>query len=160
MDVLQQNSPRPQAIDGIIVQNDPVNRIDPWGLLPGQEYLTAEEAGFNAVNDVLNKSRKEGREYCGNVYKTPNDRFSYTEACPGSKARCVCTECEQTTIPEGTSRAATGYHTHGRNDPGYDNEEFSDWEKDVSDVFGRPVFVGTPSGKIKMYHQGAVTPLN
>lgn len=52
--------------------------------------------------------------------------------------------------PPGTSNAGD-YHTHGKNDRKYDNEIFSDRDKDANDSEKRPGFLGTPSGDIKVY---------
>ena len=39
-DLLQENSSRPEVLDGVNVQNDPVNAVDPWGLERSEEHTS------------------------------------------------------------------------------------------------------------------------
>jgi Domain of unknown function (DUF4329) len=60
--------------------------------------------------------------------------------------------------PTGTKNVGD-YHTHGANDPGYDNENFSSTDKKQNDREGVPGFLGTPNGDIKIYQNGGVRTL-
>jgi hypothetical protein len=43
------------------------------------------------------------------------------------------------------------YHTHGADDPGFDNENFSPTDKRRADKEMRPNILGTPNRAIKIY---------
>ncbi|MDD4910182.1 MAG: DUF4329 domain-containing protein [Candidatus Omnitrophica bacterium] len=125
--------------------NNPLIWIDPWGLKPGDPYPTEDAAGKDAVNDINPKSISEGREYGGWVYENPNGTYSYTKPYPGSKAGTSLGP-----RPSG-GRVVGDYHTHGANDPGYNNENFS--LQDIADNrrSGTTGYLGTPSGAVKKY---------
>lgn len=43
------------------------------------------------------------------------------------------------------------WHTHGGDDPRYDNENFSNQDKSVSESAGIPGYLGTPRGSFQKY---------
>ena len=138
---------RRESLDGIVVQNNPVNYVDPSGLAPGDSYPTPRDAGRQAIIDINPTSIKQGKEYGGVIYTKPNGSSSYTAPVPGGQAGVI--------IPFNTSPPATGwYHTHGANDPGYDNENFSSADLNISNSRNIPGYLGTPSGAIKEYTSG------
>jgi hypothetical protein len=53
-------------------------------------------------------------------------------------------------VPEGTVNAAR-WHTHGGNDPGYDNENFSPQDKANARREHVDSYLGTPGGTIREY---------
>ncbi|MDL5367279.1 DUF4329 domain-containing protein [Xanthomonas sp. NCPPB 2654] len=131
------------------VGGNSVNRTDPLGLAPGDCYPTKDKAGANAINDINYTSIREGAEYAGRIYRNPNGTFSYTSPSRGSMAG-------SSPGPVGPNSVGD-YHTHGANDPGYDNENFSN--PDITGITadnaaaqnGNIGYLGTPAGKIKKY---------
>lgn len=131
--------------------NDPINLIDRDALRPGESYPTANDAATQALDDVNEQSINQCREYGGWVYRLPNGTWTYGKATKGSQHR--------TTLPL-RPRGGSPYHTHGCCEPDYNNEEFSGTDKDVSDRFGVPGFLGTPSGSMKRYDPDPARPRN
>jgi len=127
------------------VWNSPLNWLDPFGLLPGQSYNSPDEAALQAIDDVNNQSIQEGVEYAGRLYELNDGLYSYTSPNRGTKDRSTPGFCEN-------SRGY--YHTHGDNDPRYDNENFSPADKYIAELENYPGYVGTPSGSIKKYVPG------
>ncbi|MCC7517509.1 MAG: DUF4329 domain-containing protein, partial [Pseudomonadales bacterium] len=127
------------------VEQSPGRFIDLFGLAPGDSYPNADMAGWAAVNDINHQSVREGREYAGRVYENADGSYSYTEPNPGTKDSST-----PPSVPDGTQNAGR-YHTHGANDPGYDNENYSDTDKQNAEDEGVPSYLGTPSGDTKKY---------
>jgi len=127
------------------VGNNPLNLVDPWGLAPGDPYPTADAAGTQAVKDINPTSIKEGVEYAGRVYQNPDGTYSYTAPNKGDKDSSNAGKCPNGKKNEGD------YHTHGSDDPGYDNENFSQVDIDGNKADGKPGYLGTPKGDVKKY---------
>ncbi len=134
--------------------NDPVNFIDPLGLAPGDPYPTSHDAAHDAVSDVNPTSISTSTEYAGMIYQNPDGTFSYTPpnrgsndgANPGGPSSC----------PSGTT-PTDYYHTHGSADPGYDNDNFSNADKDYGNHYNVDGYLGTPSGDLKHYDHSSGT---
>lgn len=109
-------------------------------------YPTAEAAAVAAMQEVNAKSVKEGREYGGWVHKNSDGTYSYDPPVKGSKDGL-------TNMPGKGPNDVVWYHTHGANDPGYDNENFSGatGDKGYSKANNADGYVATPSGAIKKY---------
>ena len=142
------------------VEGNPISYVDPIGLWPGGRYSSADAAGIQAIKDINPQSIREGREYAGRVYQNKDSWYSYTEPNRGTKDRSDAGVC-----PSGTTNVGD-YHTHGADDPGFDNENFSRGDKRGNDREGVPGYLGVPSGDIKKYtpipgrpERGAVTTL-
>jgi RHS repeat-associated protein len=127
------------------VYNNPVRYVDLWGLKPGDPYPTADAAAINAIMDINPTSISEGREYAGRIYQRSDGTYSYTPPNPGTKDRSYGGPPPKNTKNQGH------YHTHGGDDPIYDNENFSPADKRASEREGVPEYLGTPKGKIKKY---------
>lgn len=125
--------------------NDPINFIDPLGLLPGDPYPSADAAGANAVNDINYQSIIENREYAGRVYQNSDGTYSYT-----SPNAWTVDRSRPGPIPPETTNAGS-YHTHGGYDPKYDSENFSPADIDLYTREGASGYLGTPNGVIKKY---------
>ena len=122
-----------------------MNFVDPFGFAPGDKYKSPDEAANHAIEDVNSTSIKEGREYAGRIYQNSDGTYSYTAPNKGTKSGSCPGETPADKKNEGY------YHTHGSDDPGYDNENFSPEDKNFANNEGKPGYVGTPSGKTKKY---------
>jgi hypothetical protein len=134
------------------VQNNPVNLTDPFGLKPGDKYPTQDAAAIAASNDINNTSISEGKEYAGWIYRNDDGTYSYTAPNAGTKDGS-----DPGAQPDG---GTAYYHTHGANDPGYDNENFSDADTNFADKKGVDGYVATPGGDIKKYDHDTKTGSN
>ncbi|MBV8800190.1 MAG: DUF4329 domain-containing protein [Alphaproteobacteria bacterium] len=125
------------------VGNDPTNRTDPRGVAPGDWYDTPGEAAQAAIEDINPTSIQESTEYAGRVYHFWfSNGWSYTAPNRGDVASSspgTCLTCRD------------AYHTHGGNDPRYQNEIFSDEDMKYSESLGYPLWLGTPKGHILKY---------
>ncbi len=129
----------------VYAENDPGNKLDPTGLAPGDKYRTGSDAGYQAVKDINATSIKENLEYAGKIYINSNGTYSYTVPVRGEEHRS-----KPGPIPEGTKLAGR-YHTHGADNDGYDDQNFSDADKDNSIRHKVPSFLGTPNGEVKKF---------
>jgi hypothetical protein len=79
--------------------------------------------------------------------------YSYTKPRRGGIASSFPGE-----IPFGMEPAGF-VHTHGGNDPLYDNEHFSPADIDIVNegIYGIPGYLGTPSGSVQMLYPGGNT---
>ena len=129
------------------VDGDPLDWIDPWGLVPGAPYPTPSAAALQALRDINPTSISQHREYAGRICQMwfGLGSCTYTPPIPGSKDHSTPGTC-----PFGNSNVGM-YHTHGGNDPGYDNEHFSPKDKDAADREQVPSYLGTPSGNALQY---------
>ncbi len=146
--------------------NDPINFIDPTGLPVGTPYSSAHKAAKAVLSETNPKSISEDIEYAGMIYQNPgDDNYYYTEPKAGKTTRnekgtvirkgsnpyIEKLECDQTPI--------ASYHTHGKHDPGKDEERFSDWPtpypNDMDWFEGNPGidgYLATPEGKLIWYN--------
>lgn len=111
-----------------------------------KKFATAEDAAVDAMKSVNAQSVKEGREYGGWVYKNPDGTYSYDPPVKGDKDGL-------TNMPSKGPDDVAWYHTHGANDPGYDNENFSGatGDKGYSKANNADGYLATPTGAIKKY---------
>ncbi|MBX3175262.1 MAG: DUF4329 domain-containing protein [Gemmatimonadaceae bacterium] len=129
---------------------DPVNFSDPFGLCPTKEGLlnrllgrttpackSRDEAATKALDAVPTGG---WRERCGEIVRA-DDGYRYTPSRPGDAIRCG--------IKTGTEGYEGAYHTHPDPRPDTEPEEFSDGDGELADKTEKPVYVKTPSGKIK-----------
>lgn len=65
------------------IGNDPVSRIDPWGLKPGDIYSSLQAAAKDALTEAWAYSAPQGREYAGIIYNATGG-YTYTAPFPGS----------------------------------------------------------------------------
>jgi len=135
------------------VRSNPIRWIDRLGLLPGDSYPSAEAAAHAAIGDINTTSMAEDREYAGLIYQGANGlSYSYSNPAAGGQAGSVPYD-----IFPIYGDPVSSYHTHGGNDAGYRNNDFSPddvWWADHLATSGTPIYVGTPSGDIKSYLPG------
>jgi hypothetical protein len=136
-------SPTNPAADGGACTPGGATPCNPKGR---KTFPTAEAAAVDAMQHANKESVKESREYGGWVYKNADGTYSYDPPVRGSKDGL-------TNMPSKGPDDVVWYHTHGSNDPGYDNENFSGatGDKGYSDANNADGYVATPSGAIKKY---------
>ena len=127
------------------VFNKPINWIDPIGLAPGDPYKTPDAAAIQAEKDINPTSIREDTEYAGQIYQNSGRTCSYTSPIRGSQAGSDPGSC-----PSGKSQYAT-YHTQGAEDPGYDNDNFSQQDINYYESYRQPGYIGVPTGDVKKY---------
>jgi hypothetical protein len=127
------------------VYANPLAYIDPLGLAPNDPYPTPADVGKAAITEINPASIRQGIEYGGSIYKKNDGSYSYTQPNKGAKDHVSFGHC-----PLFHDRAGY-YHTHGSDDPGYDNENFSRQDKQMADDNNVPSYLGTPHGDIKEY---------
>lgn len=133
-------------------RNNPLLFKDPWGMAPGDSYDTQDEAAQDAMDDIIDQSINEDREYGGWIYQNDDGTYSYTEPNRGTEHGC-----SPGVRPE---NGTAYYHTHGaESGPDYDDENFSPKDRNYADNNDVDGYVETPSGAIKRYDHdsGSVT---
>jgi len=133
----------------------PLPKNVPYLNAPGKQFKSPVAAAKAAAKAVNPRSIREGREYAGRAVQNANGTYTATGPFPGTRD-----SSNPGPVPEGTVNAAR-YHTHGSNDPGYRNEEFSSADKNNARREGVPSILATPSGTVKLFDPktGNVTPL-
>lgn len=98
--------------------------------------------GFKIQSKLISK----GAEYAGSIFQSKSTKkFSFTTGIKGKKDGSV------PSYPDSGYKLVGVIHTHGANDEGYVNEQFSDRDKSLSSQIKVPVYLATPSGQIKEY---------
>jgi len=136
------------------VDNNPNGRLD-WFGLKGAEDLVSRPS----LDDVANKagkscnykSRRENREYCGNICRDNRTGRLFTTQVAGTVDGC---NPGNAPCPAGSTPAAV-WHTHGGEDPRYDSENFSDADRNYADRLHLPIYVRTPGFHTRKYTPGA-----
>jgi hypothetical protein len=90
----------------------------------------------------------------GRVYKNPDGTYTATAMTPVGQAGGTLPPISS--LPAGTTNAAQ-IHTHGGNDPGYDNEHFSKQDRDTAASEHVPSYLATPGGTIQRYDPATKT---
>jgi hypothetical protein len=91
-------------------------------------------------------SLQEDREYSGEVVRA---RGGYQYTAPRRYGQ------HSSEVRTGTLGYEAGYHSHGADNPGYDDENFSPQDRKVADDSGKPMYVLTPSGNLMRYDPDA-----
>jgi RHS repeat-associated protein len=128
--------------------NDPLFISDPLGLAGKPGFGTQNAAATSAVSNINDTSVKEATEYGGMICKNSEGRYSFTKPNKGDKASVdpgglgAC----------GKKKATAYYHTHGDDDPNYDNENFSPEDESYAQRNKIDGYLETPKGAIKYYN--------
>jgi RHS repeat-associated protein len=161
------------------VGGDPVNRIDPSGLAPGDPYDSSWDAAAAALRDVHALGRADAtyhdNESGGLIYQFANGKYSYTPPVQGDEAAAGMFPNRPSpyhvqvwdALPACNGNRVVGdYHTHSYFNPlGGSAEHFSvgtpqrtgDMDGAAWDVVSRSLpygytsYLGTPAGRMGMY---------
>jgi RHS repeat-associated protein len=139
--------------------SSPTRHIDPDGLKPGKRFSgrwAQNKAAVDALDFINPPSISTHTEHSGLICRdtTTNEYFATMPVNNGQKATCpnpyVATSCPSGSVP------TAWYHTHGGNDPGYDNEVFSTSDRNVSawankNFGGGDGYLGTPARSYQRY---------
>ena len=118
------------------LNSNPINSSDPLGLFDSQD-----EAAEAAIRKINPKSINENREYAGHICQNKfTGSFFTSDPNQGTPSSAVPSKCPWYGDDAGI------YHTHAAFDPKYDNENFSPADKSLA--LTKPIYVGTPDGKI------------
>ena len=113
----------------------------------GSPHPTAEAAAVAAMQENNAKSIADGKEYGGWVTQNADGTYSTAPPTVGD-AKSI------PNMPPPGPNDVAWWHTHGKADPGYDDENFSpkpNGDKGYSEYYGKPGYLATPSGAIKKY---------
>jgi len=121
-------------------------------------FKTQHEAAEDVSRKINSKSVSENREYGGMIYQNEDGTYSYTDPIKGSVDGV--NPGGPSAVPKGKKPVAY-YHTHGGDDPAYDNENFSkvydpidkEWYGDIPYADSNKIdgYLATPKGKFKYY---------
>jgi RHS repeat-associated protein len=133
------------------VQNNPVNRIDPFGLKPGDPFTTIDAAALDATDFIMSRSISDNLEYGGWIYYNPDQNYySYTEAVAGDSHSI---NVKTFNDPCSGNNKAGIYHTH--TGTAYNVGWFSTEDTLLSGIYSVPIYLGTSSGLVKVWDPNA-----
>jgi RHS repeat-associated protein len=129
------------------VNNDPVNWVDLWGLMPGDIFSSmddvANDFGLTYNDDSINANR----EYGASIYRTDGG-YTYTVPSQGRIDSVLMS------VPLAEKPVAY-LHTHGADIPNYDNYNFSSKgiinDVKTAEIMGIPFYLAAPNGALKVY---------
>lgn len=93
----------------------------------------------NLLNDLLPRSIRERREYCGYILQDSDGKLSTTPTIAGDEASCYLG-------PPGPN-AIAAYHTHGSYSYEYDSEVPSARDLKFNFALNMDGYIGTPGGR-------------
>lgn len=129
--------------------DNPIRYIDPDGMRvadPGDKFKTKIAAANDFAKYYNGTSIVKGKEFGSAIYKNSDGTYSYTVAKIGTNDETLINE----NLPAGTTREGAA-HTHGKEEKGYDNNNFSPEDKAAAESIGQNEYVATPSGKLLEY---------
>jgi RHS repeat-associated protein len=119
---------------------------------PGTKFATNDEALAAGAEWAQAQSLDRGIEHCGMTYSKGGE-FFLTVSAEGTYDSCQPLDA-RSAIPLG-GLATGGYHGHGRYDPRYDNDMFSEppgGDIGWSLLTGFPFSLGTPGGNVMIFY--------
>ena len=141
----------------VFLDNDPISVIDLLGNYPVSfynKYRNPTYAVRKRGRHINPRSKEEHVEYCGCVCMVTDE-----ETCEKryftTQTKGVLDSCDPNNAPcPAGSIMTAGWHTHGGNDPGFDNENFSPDDKNWADAQGIDFYLITPGDNFKQYVPG------
>jgi len=131
------------------VGNNPLKWVDPWGLKPGDPFLTVDAAAVDALNWVYTQYPAGQNEWAGTVYQRDDDKkFVATNPLEGGP------DWSEPSHPTFPIKPVARYHTHGQCTPDHVEDDFLDGffeDKWKADFWGTSSYLGTPGGYRKRY---------
>ena len=111
-------------------------------------FDSQDRAAFAALADINPTSVRDNREYGGSIYRNADGSFSRSAHVRGEFKQVVFNP--HAIVPGGT-RATAYYHTHGRADPNYLDEQFSPQDLQFARFYVIDGYLGTPAGRMFLY---------
>jgi uncharacterized Zn-binding protein involved in type VI secretion len=136
--------------DTIVEAVGPPNKVAvglPTVLIGEARFATAEAAAIFALQLANPGSVADNLEYGGWISQNSDGTFTYGPIVQGEPAGL--------TPPSKGPNDVADFHTHAAFDPLYDNENFSDDDKDTNRTDGVVGYLATPSGAIKKFDPAA-----
>ena len=135
--------------------NAPTEDIDLYGtdsspVCSSKTGRTARDAAAICGQEVNGKSIRDNIEYCGPVCEYDDGSGYVGTYTTGTKDMCTPAKAS---CPEG-SHPVANWHTHGRYDRRYDNENFSRDDKNLAKKTGMDNYLITPSNHFKQVSPG------
>lgn len=112
-------------------------------------FVYQDQAGYYALYVWNPISVRNNLEYGSAIYQNRDGTFAPSLIVIEGTVDSVGF-IPQALVPYGTL-ATADWHTHGAYDPRYLNEEFSSADIEFSDYYGVDGYLGTPSGRMKLY---------
>jgi hypothetical protein len=137
-----QNAPPAPNVSNVPLSTRQAPILSPNVLAP------LDSAAITALQQINPTSISEDKEYAARGYENPDGTYSVTDFNRGNQASS--TPPPISSLPAGATNAAR-LHTHGGNDPLYDNEHFSPADMRNARNEGVPSYLATPSGTIQRY---------
>ncbi|HEV7475020.1 MAG TPA: DUF4329 domain-containing protein [Pyrinomonadaceae bacterium] len=111
-------------------------------------FTTMDLAAAAALRRINRRSRRQNREYAGRICQNANG-FTFTPAVMGTQDS---SDPNASPCPTGSTTVAS-YHTHGANNPLYENEQFSNIAGDIQFATseGMPAYLATPARLMLVY---------
>ena len=142
-------------------RNNPLAYIDPDGLKPGDRFkgrFAQNRAAADALDFINPRSKREFREYGGMVCRE-NGTGAYFATSPVTNNRNASCTPSNSPCPAGSTPVAD-YHTHGGEEAGYRNNQFSTDDIADNDKKALDGYLGTPSqGYWKYYNNSGRPPI-
>lgn len=129
--------------------NNPVKYIDPTGEAPGDPFKSKRKAAKDWAKYYNGASILRGKEFGSSIYKTTvngKTRYSYSEAAEGTN------DATSISPPPNGEKVVADIHSHGKYEPQYNNNDFSQDDTDDNDAQGIDGYVSTPNGSLKKYN--------
>ena len=111
-------------------------------------FDSQDRAALAALADINPTSVRDNLEYGGSIYRNSDGSFSRSAHVRGEFKQIVFNP--HAIVPNGTLATAY-YHTHGRANPNYLDEQFSPQDLQFARFYVIDGYLGTPAGRMFLY---------